>query len=413
MRVMFAILFITVSISTSFSAQKKPVGADFIKKEGMFSKMDQHALSTPSSAEKDVESLVRYLIKPALTDLDKARVIWRWITANIKYDVSYANSDWKKTYHDRKGVCIGYAGLFRQMAALAGLDVKVLTGWSKGYDLKPGAYTMGERHAWNAVNIDGKWYLLDATWGAGYVYEKKFHFRHNEFFFLTPPPQFVFTHLPDDPDWQILKEPIDIVAYNELPKVLPFFWDNNLKPLTHYSLVSYVRDSEIVKLQVPEDIEILPVLRFEEKPVKLQPKVSRSGTTLTIDLVFNHTGQFVLDIVGRKKGSKDWTYVMQYSFVSGVDKEPVITHDLGTHQRVDVYFPKVKHIRGNTDILFWYQIYDAVDMKVINGGKTYHIASIGGDDFKQQLWIVPGDVEVWVKVKDEDFFRPFATYIAK
>jgi transglutaminase/protease-like cytokinesis protein 3 len=62
------------------------------------------------------------------------------------------------------------------------------------------------------VKIDGAWYLLDVTWSSGYL-DAQFHFHRfsspvNTDYFLTDPPQFVKTHFPDDPWWQLLPKPI-------------------------------------------------------------------------------------------------------------------------------------------------------------------------------------------------------------
>jgi hypothetical protein len=65
-------------------------------------------------------------------------------------------------------------------------------------------------HAWNAVQIDGRWYLLDSTWDAGSVDRETQGFkRHNsEYnFFLTNPSHFIYTHLPENSRWQLLESP--------------------------------------------------------------------------------------------------------------------------------------------------------------------------------------------------------------
>ena len=51
-----------------------------------YTAIDQHALHTPKSAERTIASLAAYLTRPARNDREKARAIFRWITANIAYD---------------------------------------------------------------------------------------------------------------------------------------------------------------------------------------------------------------------------------------------------------------------------------------------------------------------------------------
>lgn len=53
---------------------------------------------------------------------------------------------------------------------LAGIRVKTLNGFAKGYDYRPGhQFVPGEdvTHAWNAVFILGAWRFIDTTWGTG------------------------------------------------------------------------------------------------------------------------------------------------------------------------------------------------------------------------------------------------------
>ena len=47
-----------------------------------FERIDHHALGTPSSVTRSVDALASYLVRPAGTDLEKARSLFRWIAAS-------------------------------------------------------------------------------------------------------------------------------------------------------------------------------------------------------------------------------------------------------------------------------------------------------------------------------------------
>src|SRR5262245_45645717 len=49
--------------------------------------LDRHALQTPTEAEATLRSLTVHLLAPARTEREKVRVIYRWITDRIEYDV--------------------------------------------------------------------------------------------------------------------------------------------------------------------------------------------------------------------------------------------------------------------------------------------------------------------------------------
>jgi len=154
----------------------------------------------------------------ATDELQRARAIFRWITQNITYDTDRAEAvsrhsisavqlSPEEIYRRRSGVCEDYAILFAAMAAAVGVRSEVVSGWGKTLaDGLRSDLPAEPDHAWNAVRILGKWYLLDCTWAAGSADERGvYQRRFDGFFFLTPPWQFVYTHLPEDPRWQLLR----------------------------------------------------------------------------------------------------------------------------------------------------------------------------------------------------------------
>jgi hypothetical protein len=177
-----------------------------------YEEIDRHALNAPASAESSVDSLAAYLIEPAGNDREKARAIFRWITENIDYNVEVffkggtgpTNSE--DVLKSRKSVCYGYSDIFLSLAREAGLETIRISGYGKGYGYAPGKNFSGlPNHAWNAVKINGSWYLMDSTWGAGYVsVDKKYVRKFDDHFFMTPPSQFIYDHFPEDAQCQVL-----------------------------------------------------------------------------------------------------------------------------------------------------------------------------------------------------------------
>lgn len=193
-----------------------------------FALVDSVALHVPAAVDKDLPGLVRHLVAPARDDRERARAIYRWITANIEYDVDRYFSGSRAPAGDpfvtRRAVCFGYSELFERMARLAGLQVASVMGYSKGYEYRPGKRFSETNHSWNAVRIDGRWELLDATWGAGPVDGRRFVREFEEYWFLTPPEEFVFTHLPEDRRWQLQAKRLSLGQWEKQVYVThPFF----------------------------------------------------------------------------------------------------------------------------------------------------------------------------------------------
>jgi hypothetical protein len=187
--------------------------------------IDRHALQAPAQAEASVEALAAYLARPARTRRQKARAFYRWITDRVAYDAEgllsgqFGDLSPQGVLARRKAVCDGYANLFARLCSLTGVEAVKVPGSAKGYDYVPGSKTRGSAHAWNAVKLGGRWHLLDATWGAGHLTSGKFVKRFDDFFFLPPPEELIFTHLPNDPHWQLLTPPLSAQDFEAQVKV--------------------------------------------------------------------------------------------------------------------------------------------------------------------------------------------------
>ncbi|CAF5046521.1 unnamed protein product, partial [Rotaria socialis] len=104
-----------------------------------------------------------------------------------------------------------------------GMPCEKVSGYAKGYgfEISNDAPT-GTDHAWNAVEIDHHWYLMESTWGAGHLNDKKQYERElASYYFLPRPNEMIYHHLPEDPKWQLLKNSINMEQYLKLPKLHP------------------------------------------------------------------------------------------------------------------------------------------------------------------------------------------------
>lgn len=118
----------------------------------------------------DVASdIINTIITPDMPDLEKELVINDYLCDTVTYDTAALENSTQNNYKtcdpiyndsftaygaliDHVCVCKGYAQAFKLLADLAGLDSIVITGTSSGIG-----------HAWNKVNINGNWLMLDVT----------------------------------------------------------------------------------------------------------------------------------------------------------------------------------------------------------------------------------------------------------
>ncbi|CAF3205053.1 unnamed protein product, partial [Rotaria sp. Silwood2] len=168
----------------------------------------------PKSLQQLTETIKTFSKGKSL--IDRHWIIFYWIACNIEYDtVSYFRKDYKDqtaegVFRTRKGVCAGYANLYKYLCDKLEMQSEVVGGYSKGYgfDDRKDAPSKTD-HAWNAVEIDRHWYLMDSTWGAGHLDDaKEFKCKLSSYYFLPRPNEMIYHHLPENEKWQLLRTPI-------------------------------------------------------------------------------------------------------------------------------------------------------------------------------------------------------------
>jgi hypothetical protein len=201
-----------------------------------YAAIDGHALKAPSQAEESLPSLAKYLAGPCKTDRDKARVVYRWITDRVAYDVQglltgqLGDTSPEAVLKSRKTVCEGYADLFVDLCERTGVKAAKVSGYAKIVGYRPGDKFTATNHAWNAVQIDGKWHLVDCILGAGALNGKQFEKKFSDFAFLPPPEALLFSHCPKDAKWQLVEPPLTLEQFERLPEVNRLLFEMGMTP---------------------------------------------------------------------------------------------------------------------------------------------------------------------------------------
>ncbi len=166
--------------------------------------------SVPRELETDLVSVAKYLVEGERDPFQRIKVLHDYVADRVVYDaVAYRTHKIppqppEDVFQKRMGVCAGYANLFAAMGKAAGEDIVTISGEA----IKPSGEKQLESHAWNAVSIEGKWYLVDVTWDAGYVSGDVFSRAYTTKYLFIPPQEFLRDHLPEEPGWQLLDAPL-------------------------------------------------------------------------------------------------------------------------------------------------------------------------------------------------------------
>lgn len=195
---------------------------------------NQHA----GEALYNLPRLVHGLTAPLNTDVERFRAIYYWICHNIRgeYYMMHKNTGKRKQFkddpeelskwndafkkevfakllQDKETLCTGYAYLVKEMSNLAGLECEIIYGYGPTNKVTFEDLD-APNHSWNAVKLDGKWYLSDATWSSGIIDMASFmfEFRYDDSFFLMEPVEFVKKHKPVAERWTLLQQQADLVT---------------------------------------------------------------------------------------------------------------------------------------------------------------------------------------------------------
>ncbi|PVD53700.1 hypothetical protein DC498_04085 [Terrimonas sp.] len=156
-----------------------------------------------ATIDESAASLAMYFQSLYKNKTDQLQAAYSWVTTHIQYnyDSSYYfnNVDHEvkvaATLRRRKGVCENFAVLFADLATRMDIPAFVVHGYT------PAAATgKNAAHSWCAVYLNNDWYLCDPTWDAGLPS------RNN--YFLGTASQFISSHVPFDPVWQLMEKPV-------------------------------------------------------------------------------------------------------------------------------------------------------------------------------------------------------------
>jgi transglutaminase-like putative cysteine protease len=137
----------------------------------------------------------------------KAKTLHDWICDNIAYDAEMlfsgriSGQDYVSVLKKKKAVCSGYTNLMNEMCRIAGIESIGINGYSKGFGYS-GKIGKNTDHAWNAVHIGNKWYLIDVTWDAGSVDNKTYIKGYSTGWLFLDSRPFLYSHLPEEDAYQ-------------------------------------------------------------------------------------------------------------------------------------------------------------------------------------------------------------------
>lgn len=302
-------------------------GSDFYNTN--FEKADSIAFRFKGASLENLPALTYNLTAHLTTEVEKFRAIYTWVCTNIENDYGAyqttvkkrrklagdkeALSEWnnnftpkvfKKLVTHRKTACTGYAFLTRELANLADINCKIINGYGRTATLILNENSI-PNHSWNAVELNGKWYLCDPTWSAGRIVLEdtgpKFEPDYFDGYFLAEPELFVRNHYPLEINSSFLPKPPTFNQFIEGPVVYKEAFALGVFPLQPAKMKLQAEKNKIVSftLKVPNTFKsetLSLVINKNGGNKTIHPQIVSGQNECTLKYAFEKTGSYDVHI---------------------------------------------------------------------------------------------------------------------
>ncbi|CAH1773301.1 unnamed protein product [Owenia fusiformis] len=268
--------------------------SDIYTDPAIFKELDEHVFSIAEAEQASWTDLVSQLTSYCITDLEKVRSIFRWLTVKDLNVIDFEDDeeDDDTPVGLLRGIKLGtetYHVLFMRLCSFSGIPCVEIKGHSKSVGYEPGMRMRSDtfQNTWNAVLIAGDWRLVQCNWGARHLVlnkdmkktkqekktktQDKIRYQYDEHYFLTDADEFIQEFWPVDRDWQLLHNPITLEQFIDLPFVRSIFFHYGMKFEGNKHAVLYTdsKGGVEIKIKVPriylEDIVFHYQLRFADR----------------------------------------------------------------------------------------------------------------------------------------------------
>ena len=330
----------------------------------------------------------------------KSFLVYCWITKNINYLVVGSGKPDNSplgALQKRITQCSGYSRLFKELLKLFNIKSVLVHGCGRTYSLNP--KPKEENHEWNAIKINGEYYLCEVTWGSGKVEGGKFIKSYNTFYFCTPPEKFIQTHLPskDLEKWQLLEKKINRNEFDNLLYKDKFFY--------FYGFTNITPNNGIVKLNDQNNYDIKIENKNEVNNLRISCKVFLNQTLIEntsyierfnnyflIHLILNKKGRYNILIFTTSQSGTVYSNLIlrqQCEVLNNSKENKSFPSMLNFPDDLHIIEPIFNNLTKNKEILFKFSSNNIEDMGMVVDKKCVHLTR-EGNTFHGKF-IVKGD----------------------
>lgn len=285
-----------------------------------FTIADNVAILNKGASLKNLPVLAYKLTHKLPTKVEKFRAIYTWVCNNIKGDhyqyekvsrkrkkfendsIGFLkwNTEYKKTafntlINQKKTMCTGYAYLIKELCFFANIDCEIVDGY--GRSIVSNIEKLDKpNHSWNAVKLNNKWYLCDATWSSGYTSaENIFVNEYNDGYFLTEPVLFAKNHYPFQKKW-LLNDALMASNFIAPPLVYGETFKHKIIPVFPKEMDMTIKKEDQItfsfktlKSNTKDKVSLVQFTGNNEHVFKIQDLKNENGMT-SFNYQFKHKG---------------------------------------------------------------------------------------------------------------------------
>ncbi|MCL2720182.1 MAG: hypothetical protein FWD47_02450 [Treponema sp.] len=266
-----------------------------------------------NNTDEFIVQLVQYIKENATCDFDLVKKLHDWVALNISYDTQsyfsgrHASQSFNDVIRRGSGICAGYSQVLKYFCDLLEIECTIVEGYARGFgrSLFRTEDVNVSNHSWNIVTINGKRFLIDSTWNAGYIEGRTFNARYRTDYLFTDPSIFIYDHLPLNRSHQLLDPPLTSSEFESLP-FLDMLFFQSVKTWTNLPRVSHIKINDTPEI----DFVLNEGYEFGYQWIRLAGNttttISRTypqlADTYRVNIPRFQSGSYILRIYIRKAG---------------------------------------------------------------------------------------------------------------
>ena len=272
-----------------------------------YSKVDDLVSKYPRFTK--VEDLADKIAIDFSNEEDKVRAAFYWLSNNVRYNLKELYNPTQRSYKfsysselekeqklqalkdklvrnvflTKTGVCEDYAQSFKKICDLLTIESEVISGNVRSSYLEIGKPEKSTNHAWNAVKINNKWIILDATWAAGYEMNGKWVKKFDNYFYNITKKKILKTHYPKDKLWMLRFGRMSLKEFYYQPIYGNDLLNSNIELISPKTGLLDINSSKEIKLKFKNlNKELFIYYTFKNQRFAKKPIILREGNITNI-----------------------------------------------------------------------------------------------------------------------------------